>query len=219
MGQIKTKQPLMSSPSSVRHRKMLQYRSYANAPQTKNADIGERMQYVSPTQTLNISVPRLMKIKEAYGGEDESGTPIIFTRVIPSYGLLSVYASTCVLTAGLSHYDCSITIKRNEFKKIGWRSVSDVVINIKRMKLSVEHFFFPRSPHLAVGLHPGGGVDGVTEETVARQLEAHHPSSHRPHVDTCRRGKLRHRHEAQIERLSHQHGDSIGHWGANLSQQ
>ena len=37
---------------------------------------------------------------------------------------------------------------------------------------------------LPIGLHPGGGVDGVPKETVARHLDAHHSRYAGPGVET-----------------------------------
>lgn len=40
--------------------------------------------------------------------------------------------------------------------------------------------------HHAVALHPGGGVDRIAKETIARHLQAHHAGHHHSWVDTCR---------------------------------
>ena len=42
--------------------------------------------------------------------------------------------------------------------------------------------------HHSVALHPGGGVHGVSEQTVARHLQTHHTCHHHPRVNTWEKG-------------------------------
>jgi hypothetical protein len=53
--------------------------------------------------------------------------------------------------------------------------------------------------HHAGGLHSGCGVDGVSEQAISGNLEAHNSSNHRARVDSCRAKRVKcERHVAEV---------------------
>ena len=53
----------------------------------------------------------------------------------------------------------------------------------------------------SVGLHPAGGVDSVSKQTVARHLQTHHGRTARPCVDPDPQLETLARHVADLEGL------------------